>query len=142
MIPSSSAKRLLSTVQLYVCSLLVAPFCLAHHEVSAEEQSQKTNFVEVVSVEYPPFTTQNSSDNGIGFVLLERYLSSLSGVNFKPLFLPPARASKVTHSDDWCVSFYPVSAQSNPPHSFIQLREKPVGLGLIRNKREGVFEWN
>lgn len=97
-----------------------------------------TDSFEVVAIEYPPFTTVTEHTGGIAFELLENRQAG-KNLTLKPLFLPPARASRYLRENDWCSTFYP------PPENedFIEyeLSEKNVHVGLLRLKQTDDFTW-
>ena len=95
--------------------------------------------VDVIALEYPPFTTAFDSTNGTAFTLLNTYASQHFSFAVKPLILPPARAQQRILSGDWCLSFYPPANRENYP--FIALSEQQVKLGLFRKKQASVFQW-
>ena len=94
--------------------------------------------IEVIALEYPPFTTLTTSSGGIAFEILT---SATSGVDYawQPYFLPPKRAHQTIKSGNWCASFYP----ANMSTSFIQyqLSEQTVSVGLVRRKKSDRFNW-
>ncbi|QOL26332.1 transporter substrate-binding domain-containing protein [Thalassotalea sp. LPB0316] len=107
--------------------------CLFSYHLAAETFS-----LEVVAVEYPPFTTLNNKSGGIAFELLESRLAN-SHVTASPLFLPPARAARYLSEGPWCASFYPIR-NTNDYKSFALSQEK-VKIGLVRLKQQGDFAW-
>jgi len=96
------------------------------------------NTVEVIAVEYPPFTTLDSDDDGLAFKLLRRK-NAEQGFTWQPLFLPPGRAIRVINSDQWCASFYPPT--STLDYSTYILDKNPIQIGLVRKKQVAEFSW-
>jgi polar amino acid transport system substrate-binding protein len=94
--------------------------------------------IEVIAIEYPPFTTVDRDDDGLAFNLL-RKRNIAQGLLWTPLFFPPKRALRVINANEWCASFYP------PPitldYSTYILDEHPIQLGLIRKKQLHIFAW-
>ncbi|WP_100642972.1 hypothetical protein [Alteromonas facilis] len=94
--------------------------------------------IDVISIEYPPFTTLQREDGGLAFQLLQQKTSDAS-IKWRPLFVPPARAAKLVHEGNWCASFYPVSNNDNVRS--IVLSDSDVRLGLVRKATDHEFAW-
>ena len=93
--------------------------------------------VDVIAVEYPPFSSSDIPGGGLTFDLLRRqYAESFS---VKPLFLPPARAAKLIASNQWCASFYPPGEQV--PALKWTLSDHTIKIGLYRLKQDMLFAW-
>lgn len=112
--------------------ILLSSSCLA---VDKKQQ------VDVIAVDYPPYTSPESPNDGSNFSLLREYADLHFRVSIKPHFLPPARAHRYINSDDWCLSFYP-PAKDNKLVRFIALSEKDVSIGFYRLKQSQDFRWN
>jgi len=96
--------------------------------------------IDVITVEYPPFTSNYVSGYGINFKLLDKYATHNFKTTFQPLFVPPARAQKLMLTNDWCLSFYP--PKPNDPYAKFQpLSDEIVKLGLYRLKSHKPFKW-
>jgi len=96
--------------------------------------------IDVIAIEYPPFTSNYINGYGINFNLLEKFATYNFKTTFQPLFVPPARAQKLMQTDDWCLSFYP--PKPNDKYAKFQpLSEEVVKLGLYRLKNHMPFEW-
>lgn len=106
--------------------------------LSYADEELSANAIDVVAVEYPPFTTILREDGGVAFALLEKASEKIQ-LKLNPLFLPPARASAVIESGDWCASFYPPIAKDKSEQ--ISLSDKHVKIGLIRRKADSTFAW-
>lgn len=100
---------------------------------------QSDNDVNVIAVEYPPFTTSNHPQGGLAFELLND-LTSDKKIKWKPFFLPPKRAYKTIESGDWCASFYPIVGQ----HEFkkYELGKDSIKIGLVRLSKSSPFTWS
>lgn len=96
--------------------------------------------VDVIAIDYPPYTTASLSDNGIAFSLLNKYAQSNFLVAVSPLFLPPARALRLIKEGNWCVSFYPPDKE-NDLSRFVPLSENIVQMGFYRLKKKEDFYW-
>lgn len=94
--------------------------------------------IEVIAVEYPPFTTLDRDDDGLAFKLLRKKIIE-KGFTWQPLFLPPGRAIRVINSDQWCASFYPPT--STLDYSTYILDENSIQIGLVRKKQVAEFSW-
>jgi polar amino acid transport system substrate-binding protein len=110
--------------------LLTLLFC-------ASSFSQETT-IEVISIEYPPFTTVERDDDGLAFTLL-RNSKIGSSLTWIPVFLPPGRANRVINADQWCASFYPPSSTLN--FSSYVLDENLISISLIRKREPTEFTW-
>lgn len=101
--------------------------------------AKAVNKVDVLAVEYPPFTTLNQPSGGISFELLYKATKDL-GIEWQPYFVPPKRAYKMVDEGNWCASFYPIHGNN----AFIRynLSDTPINIGLIRLLQEKPFAWN
>lgn len=95
--------------------------------------------IEVIAVEYYPFTTNTMPTGGIAFELLNE-LSVNEKYRWKPKFLPPKRAYYKVESGDWCASFYPPHGEKN--HTIYSLGKDVVNIGLIRLAKTSPFDWS
>lgn len=95
--------------------------------------------VEVIAIEYAPFTSAKLPHGGLAFEILSNN-ELTKQIQWKPLFLPPKRAGKMINEGRWCASFIPVL---NKHARFIQykLSDEQVKLGLIRLARDDDFKW-
>lgn len=116
------------------CVLL---FLIAVSTVSAANREQ----VDVISVEYPPYTSKKMDGYGDVIRLMNIYAQEHLKVDIKPRFLPPARADKVIQDGHWCLSTYPPK-QNYKGAKFVPLSDERVVLTLIRVTRNEAFEWN
>lgn len=95
--------------------------------------------VDVIAVEFPPFTGMHEPEYGLSFKKLNVYLHQHYQLRANANFLPPARAQKVVKTDDWCLSFYP--PKNKEAFEFIPLSDKKVKLGLYRRAESSPFTW-
>jgi polar amino acid transport system substrate-binding protein len=93
--------------------------------------------VEVLAVEYPPFTSHREQDGGLAFQILR---SAYPQITFKPLFLPPKRAYTQIKSGNWCLSFYP--APQGVVAESIALSKNQLVIGLVRLQQQTSFRWS
>lgn len=91
--------------------------------------------IDVIAVDYPPFTSPSQQDSGIAFQLLRLQFPN---AKFKPLFVPPKRAYTIVTNDPWCASFYPVRT---PNAKTVVLSKHEIEIGLIRLHEETEFQW-
>lgn len=94
--------------------------------------------IDVIALEYPPFTTLTKATGGISFELLSQN-TDINEHNWRPYFLPPKRAYKTIKSAAWCASFYPT--EMVPHYIQYQLSEQSVSIGLVRLKQDIPFQW-
>lgn len=94
--------------------------------------------VNVLAIEYPPFTTSQEPSNGIAFELLEKVTLNDS-VKWRAIYAPPGRAAAIISSGEWCASFYPVN-NTIESHSVV-LSKSNVRIGLVRLAKEDTFSW-
>ncbi|WP_286239127.1 hypothetical protein [Neptuniibacter halophilus] len=95
--------------------------------------------LEVLAIEYPPYTTRNQSDQGIAFRLLRQYLADQPEIRVKPRFLPPARVQLQFSEIRWCGSFYPPPAESGS--RFFPLSAEPLKIGLYHRQDDPHYNW-
>ncbi|MHA7772791.1 hypothetical protein [Roseibium sp. M-1] len=104
-------------------------------------QAAQATVLEVIAVEYPPYTTPTRSDDGLVFHELRTWLSARKlPFTIKARFLPPARAQHAVDTGDWCVALYPPSAST--PHVYRQIGDAKIVIGLVRRKEEEPFVWS
>lgn len=96
--------------------------------------------VDVLAVEYPPYTTQNGDDLGISFRILDEYLHGRAEVQINPLFLPPARLQSLIARGQWCASFYPAPVE-NENVVFLELKPEPLKIGLYHRFNDPLINW-
>lgn len=100
--------------------------------------STSDNIVNVIAVEYPPFTTNNDPEGGVAFELLND-LTSNKKIKWEPFFLPPKRAYKTIESGDWCASFYPIFGENE--FKKYELGKDTIKIGLVRLSKPSPFTW-
>lgn len=94
--------------------------------------------IDVIAMEYPPFTTKDRDDFGISFFHLEQYAKENFKSDYKPLFLPPARAQQILSSGQWCASFFPPESTDDNA-VWVTLSEQNIKLGLYRRAEATPF---
>ncbi|MCD8522873.1 MAG: hypothetical protein LRY66_16080 [Saccharospirillaceae bacterium] len=96
--------------------------------------------IQVLAIEYPPFTSSASAGNGVSFVMLNRILQS-HGWNAHAEFLPPARVPMVINqSGHWLASFFPPKTGSSHVEVVI-VAPAAIRMGLFRQRKTGEFSW-
>jgi polar amino acid transport system substrate-binding protein len=95
--------------------------------------------VDVIAVEYPPFTGRSEPEGGLAFQLLND-LTVDEQINWKPFFLPPKRAYNKIELGDWCASFYPVFSKTD--FKQYELGKGLVKIGLVRLSKLTPFMWS
>ena len=95
--------------------------------------------VNVIAIEYPPFTSKHIPNQGIAFELLRKDKRT-KHINWQAIFVPPARAHKLLNSDSWCASFYPTTQEKG--YQQLQLGSEIIKVGLIRKAQNTAFKWN
>lgn len=93
-----------------------------------------SHLLEVVAIEYPPYTSEHLNGYGLAFESLNRVLGNAekTGVfDVEPRFLPPARANLMISQGGWAASFYP-PLESEPHYYRLVLDNKSIELGLFR----------
>ncbi|RTR38407.1 hypothetical protein EKG38_12860 [Shewanella canadensis] len=106
----------------------------------SEVQGLEIAELEVIAMDYAPFTSETSDDNGLAFKLLSDALSQ-SATLVKPQFLSAARAHRMVQEGKWCASFYPPQSPVDD-HRLIGLADEPIKLGLYRRREATPFVWN
>lgn len=91
--------------------------------------------VEVIAIEYPPYTSEHLSGAGLSFEALNKVMEDLSNggsnIVLQSHFLPPARANFTVTQGSWSASFYP-PLKPDPDYHWIKLDHKTVEMGLFR----------
>ncbi|WP_462159249.1 hypothetical protein [Pseudoalteromonas sp. GB56] len=102
-----------------ICVLISVLACTS---LQANENTHRQGInIEVLAVEYPPFTTLQHPSHGVAFELLDTALAN-SPMHITPYIVPPARAQKYVSEGNWCASFYP-PRQGPTSNSFFALGE-------------------
>jgi len=96
--------------------------------------------MDVIAVEYPPFSTSQSKTFGSNFILLKQYADTHFKVGYEPYFIPPGRAQLLIEQGEWCISFYP-PRKKNKKARFVLLSPEPVKLGLYRLTQNNEFNY-
>jgi polar amino acid transport system substrate-binding protein len=97
--------------------------------------------IDVIAINYPPYTSPSAPDYGSNFSLLSKYAKSHLRVSITPLFLPPARANRIIKDGHWCLSFYP-PRNDNKLSRFVSLSDNLVSIGFYRLKKKESFQWS
>lgn len=109
-------------------------FLLVCSSFFAKAESSK-EAVEVIAIEYPPYTSEYTEGFGLAFQVLNRALSRIPGgrsdIVIQPYFLPPARANFRVMQGRWSASFYP-PLEVDPGYHWLRLGSEIVELGLFR----------
>jgi len=128
-----------------VCALFIfACLMIQAEEVRAQEfnhhkEEVEVERLEVIAMDYAPFTSETSDDNGLAFKLLTDALDGT--VQVQPQFLSAARAHRMVQEGEWCASFYPPQKLIDK-HILVKLADEPVKLGLYRLRENTPFFWN
>ena len=113
--------------------LFSAAFLFCTERISAQEKVPAS--IDIIAIEYPPYTSPHLPENGIAFQALTHALKRFPGerneLRIQPQFLPPGRASFYVSRGQWSASFYPPK-QVEPGYDWIKLDGKLVELGLFR----------
>jgi len=97
--------------------------------------------VDVIVVEYPPYTTPQHPDGGLAFAKVKRWFAEKKlPITLNPRFLPPARAHHEVDTTDWCISFYPPSKTT--PHVFKTVSRERINMRMVRKKADTPFTWS
>jgi len=118
--------------------ILIASLILVIGTSASALLPQERTVIDVIAVEYPPFTSAQMSTNGLSFEVLNIAASHLN-YTWKPVFYPPKRALKMIREGNWCASFYP--ATQSKDHHLVNLHEEKFSISLIRKKRNTEFKW-
>jgi polar amino acid transport system substrate-binding protein len=113
--------------------ILISLLINSHFSVAKEK-------VNVIAMEYPPFTSSNMENFGSNFVLLKKYAKQHFNLTVQPFFLPPARAHLEIQRNNWCLSFFPPKPGS-PNAKFVPLSKDKVALGLYRLHQNNDFTY-
>ena len=125
-----SKKQPLSSLNLALLSVMFLFFAEA---ISAQEKYRTA--IDIIAIEYPPYTSPHLPEDGIAFKTLTDALKQLPAdgevLHIRPKFLPPGRASFYVSRGQWSASFYPPK-QPEPGYVWLQLDNRLVELGLFR----------
>ncbi|MCK6263693.1 hypothetical protein KP803_10455 [Vibrio sp. ZSDE26] len=97
--------------------------------------------INVLAVEFPPYTTSKLKSDGIAFEKLRSH-PAMSDVDVHASFLPPTRIGKQLLERGWCLSFYPPRDKSAPDYYKWILSEEVIKLGFYRLTQKGDLEWD
>lgn len=122
----------MNAVPLWALAVCVICIFIFPHNAAAKS-------IAVLAVDYPPFTSPSSANNGVAFTLLQQRTTNAS-IRWEPTFAPPARIAQLIKDDKWCASFYPVNDDMESEK--IDLSKSLVTIGLVRNSSKATsFEW-
>lgn len=96
--------------------------------------------INVVAIEYPPYSSSAATSRGLSFETLRH---ALSGSDFviQDVFLPPARAAIYTQSDQgWLLSLFPPPAKSPHVQKIVYQRAR-IPYSLFRRHQTQPFRW-
>lgn len=111
----------------------------ADQSVQADVNSGRP--INVVAIEYPPYTTSNHPDRGLSFEVLRQSLATSDFV-IEEIFLPPARAAIYTQSDQgWLLSLFPPPAKSPHVQKIVYQRAR-IPYSLFRRHQTQPFRWD
>ncbi|WP_344806573.1 hypothetical protein [Allohahella marinimesophila] len=98
-----------------------------------------STIVKVLTIEYPPFTSEAMPTQGTSFAMLRKRLEG-SGIEIAPRFLPPARLQQTMDNEAWHASYVP---QPNAAASTVRLVLQDANFiyGLFRVRESSAFEW-
>ncbi|MGF1719563.1 hypothetical protein L4D20_05895 [Vibrio kyushuensis] len=96
--------------------------------------------VEVLAIEFPPYTTSKLETDGIAFEKLRAH-PAMSEIEVTAKFTPPTRIGKRLLLRDWCMSFYPPRDQKGGQFKKWEISKEEVKLGFYRVKQDGEFTW-
>lgn len=96
--------------------------------------------IEVIAVEYPPFTSSQMYNDGLVFELLRDYYPLPESWQYKSYFVPPARAQHIVEQNAWCISIYPPAALSDHI-KFVALGGQEVKLGFAVHTNTALEQW-
>lgn len=140
--------RIRKIPQLIIAAMLLFALCgmgLGTASADAEVGTMPSvTSIEVLAIEYPPFTSTQLADFGLSFRLLHTSLISTS-FKIQPRFLPSARAQKQVDSGQWLASFYPPTAPVPAAYQKVPLAEGLLQIGLFRRMPESpasAFRWS
>lgn len=114
--------------------------CILTSVVTATVNAEQRQTVELIAVEYPPYTSEHVEGYGSVVQLVSKYAEQNFSVDILPRFYPPARAQKLIAEGDWCLSLYPPQ-KTNLGARFIPLSDETVALTLFRLKQSTPFKW-
>jgi polar amino acid transport system substrate-binding protein len=100
----------------------------------------KIHVIDVIVLDYPPYSSPTLPSYGSSFSLLSQYANSHFRIKIKPFFVPPARANRLIKDGNWCLSFYP-PGENNESARFVPLSNDMVKIGFYRLLKAGRFHW-
>lgn len=109
--------------------------------IASISTSATSDTVDVLAMDYPPFTAEADAEVGPLFSLLREYAREhMPSKQIRAVFVPPARASLLLSKGEYCLSFYP-PVEHQEEFEFIKLSDETVRLGFIRKRQSGPFVW-
>lgn len=133
--PISAYQRInkLSWLRPFFC----AGFLTLSVSLSVQAEPQK---IEVLAIEYPPYSSQAAPDHGLTFRLLKQRLKQHTDAEIIPLFMPPARLHQRIRRNQWCLSFYPPSS-AGVEYWRLTLSEQLIRVGLYHRLTDDINRW-
>lgn len=137
-----SMSRFIPSLALVAGLLTLTPSAISADDTidNKEVMNDPVTRIQVLAIEYPPFTSSGSVADGLSFVRLNRILQS-HGWNAHAEFLPPARVPMVINqSGHWLASFFPPKTGSSHVEVVI-VAPAAIRMGLFRQRKTGEFSW-
>ncbi|WP_028301248.1 hypothetical protein [Oceanospirillum beijerinckii] len=130
----------------FLISLLCAVIAWADKEIvdTSPEQALPVLEVEVIAMQYPPYTGSQLTDYGLAFRALQAKLDQTDGarVVLTPHFLPPARAGLAVQEGHWQASFFPPVSGLKESYRNVLPSHEPIKIGLFRLHKMQPFLWD
>jgi len=98
-----------------------------------------STIVKVLTIEYPPFTTESEPSQGSSFTLLRERLQG-SGIEIAPRFLPPGRVQQTMDREAWHASYVPQAGDVETTIRLV-LEDGNFIYGLFRARENAPFRW-
>ncbi|MGC9402263.1 transporter substrate-binding domain-containing protein [Vibrio genomosp. F10 str. 9ZC157] len=102
--------------------------------------SHSTSSVEVLGIEFPPYTTEYKADGGLAVQKLRQHIA-MSDMRLSAVILPPNRIGKRLLVGNWCLSFYPPQDPNSSNVRKWVLSDEEIPLGFYRLRQESEFTW-
>lgn len=98
--------------------------------------------IDILAVEYPPFTSKHAPGKGISFKKFQAHVgSTFNQHTYVPVFVPPGRAEKLLANGLYCLSFFPPRSHLEE-YKFYALKEPDIELVLVKQAANTPFEWD
>lgn len=138
-----SVRHSLSGISL-AALLIAAAIGMASPADAETETPDEANTIVVLAIDYPPLIGEKLANFGPIYELMDTYAKLHFDTMIHPRFIPPARAQKVVHDGDWCLTTYPPISKKVEA-VFVPLMEGNIRLGLLRERKpkiSGPFTWD